>query len=109
MEEGYGRQIRGLERIGRAGLCRYPSKPTGREWGMPHTTFRKVMNTSPCVLISGCRYCDLPRGVLWGFEECGASLAGGWDARRHARPHPGTKHLVFRDYVIPWGIRLYVK
>jgi transposase len=39
-----------------------PSEPTKRGRGMPHTPFRKVVNTLLYVLITGCRWCDLPRG-----------------------------------------------
>ena len=39
-----------------------PAAPPQRGRGMPHTPFRKVVNTLLYVLITGCRWCDLPRG-----------------------------------------------
>jgi transposase len=33
--------------------------------GMPHTPFRKVVNTVLDGLITGCRWCDLSRGRQW--------------------------------------------
>ena len=36
-----------------------PPEPTQRGRGMPHTP--KVVNTLLYVLITGCRWCDLPR------------------------------------------------
>jgi transposase len=39
----------------------FPPLPK-RSRGMPHTPFRQVVNTLLYVLITGCRWCDLPRG-----------------------------------------------
>jgi transposase len=41
---------------------------------MPHTPFRIVVNTLLYVLITGCRWCDLPRGPQWASK----SAAHGW-------------------------------
>ena len=43
----------------------FPPEPTKRGRGMPATPFRKVVNTLLYVLITGCRWCDLPRGPQW--------------------------------------------
>jgi transposase len=32
---------------------------------MPHTPFRKVVNTLLYMLITGCRWCDVPHGSQW--------------------------------------------
>jgi transposase len=42
----------------------FAPEPAARGRGMPHTPFRKVVNTLLSVLITGCRWCDLPRGPL---------------------------------------------
>jgi transposase len=36
--------------------------PPKRGRGMPHTPLRQVVNTLLYVLITGCRWCDLPVG-----------------------------------------------
>ena len=43
--------------------------PLKRGRGMPPTPFRKVVNTLLYVLITGCRWCDLPRGVQWASKS----------------------------------------
>jgi transposase len=47
----------------------FASEPTARGRGMPHTPFRKVVNTLLYVLITGCRWCDLPRGPPWASKS----------------------------------------
>jgi transposase len=41
----------------------------GRGKAVPETSFRKVVNTLLCVLITGCRWCDLPRGPQWASKS----------------------------------------
>lgn len=43
--------------------------PPKRSRGMPHTPFRQVVNTLLYVLITGCRWCDLPRGPQWASKS----------------------------------------
>ena len=40
-----------------------------RERGMPHAPFRYVLNTLMYVLITGCRWCDVPRGATCGHQK----------------------------------------
>ncbi len=40
-----------------------------RERGMPHAPFRYVLNTLMYVLITGCRWCDVPRGAIWALKS----------------------------------------
>ena len=47
----------------------FPPSPPRRGRGMPHTPFRKVVNTLLYVLITGCRWCDLPRGPQWASKS----------------------------------------
>jgi transposase len=47
----------------------FPPEPTKRSRGMPHTPFRQVVNTLLYVLITGCRWCDLPRGPQWASKS----------------------------------------
>ena len=57
----------------------FPPAPTKRSRGMPHTPFRQVVNTLLYVLMTGCRWCDLPRGPQWGSK----SAAHRWLQRWH--------------------------
>jgi transposase len=47
----------------------FPPAPSRRSRGMPHTPFRKVVNTLLYVLITSCRWCDLPRGPQWASKS----------------------------------------
>jgi transposase len=62
----------------------FPPAPLKCGRGMPHAPFRQILNTLLYVLITGCRWCDVPRGPTMGLEECHAALvaalADGWHA-----------------------------
>ncbi len=45
-----------------------------RSRGMHHVPFRYVLNSLLYILISGCRWCDLPRGEIWASKSAAASL-----------------------------------
>jgi transposase len=47
----------------------FPPEPPARGRGMPHTPFRKVVNTLLYVLMTGCRWCDLPHGAQWASKR----------------------------------------
>jgi transposase len=40
-----------------------------RERGMPHVPFRYVINTLMYVLITGCRWSDVPKGEIWASKS----------------------------------------
>jgi transposase len=61
-----------------ADLC--PPEPTKRGRGMPHTSFRQVVNTWLDVLITGCRWCDLPRGPQWASKSAAHRWLQRWQA-----------------------------
>ncbi len=54
-------------------LLPQPAEKRGR--GMPHAPFRKVLNTQLYVLITGCRWCDIPRGEQWASKSSASSVA----------------------------------
>jgi transposase len=58
----------------------FPSAPPRRRRGMPHTPFRKVVNTLLYVLITGCRWCDLPRGPQWASKSAAHRWLQRWQA-----------------------------
>ncbi len=46
-----------------------PPEPATRRRGMPHVPFRLVLNTLWYLLITGCRWCDIPRGSSWAAKS----------------------------------------
>jgi transposase len=74
----------------------FPLAPTTRGRGMPHTPFRKVVNTLLYVLITGCRWGDLPRGPQWASKSAAHRWLQPWPAdgthkaRRWGRAGPGS-------------------
>ena len=40
--------------------------PEHKTRGMPHSSFRYIINTLLYVEITGCRWCDVPKGPQWG-------------------------------------------
>jgi transposase len=68
----------------------FPPEPAQRGRGMPPTAFRKVLNSLLYVLITGCRWCDLPRGPPWASKSAAQRGLQRWQgdgtlAARHAR------------------------
>jgi transposase len=47
----------------------FPPAPSKRGRGMPHAPFRKILNTLLYVLITGCRWCDVPQGPQWASKS----------------------------------------
>ena len=47
----------------------FPPAPPKRGRGMPHAPFRKILNTLLYVLITGCRWCDVPRAPQWASKS----------------------------------------
>ena len=84
-----------------------PPPPMQRGRGMPPTPWRRVVTTLLYVLITGCRWCDIPRGAPLGLEECCASLAealaAGWDPDCDAGTAAGHCRGAGHDSVAVWG------
>ena len=57
----------------------FPKAPEKRERGMPHSSFRYVLKTLLYLLITGCRWCDVPKGEIWASK----STARRWIKRCH--------------------------
>ena len=47
----------------------FPEKPQKRSRGMPPVPFRYVLNSLLYILITGCRWCDLPYGKQWASKS----------------------------------------
>ena len=68
-----------------------PKEPEKRGKGMPHVPFRAVLNTLLYVLITGCRWCDVPHSrEAAGFKKFRSSMAQEMAKRRHFRKAPVT-------------------
>jgi transposase len=46
-----------------------PPTPQKRRRGMPHAPFRTILNTLLYILMTGCRWCDVPRGPQWASKS----------------------------------------
>ena len=55
-----------------------PPAPEKRGQGMPHTAWRWVVNTILYVLITGCRWCDVPQGPPWAPRSTAHRWLGRW-------------------------------
>jgi transposase len=58
-------------------FSRYAS--TAWTWDAPYP-FRKVVNTLLYVLITGCRWCDLPQGPQWASKSAAPRWLQRWQA-----------------------------
>ena len=47
----------------------FPENSEKRSRGMPRTPFRYVLNTLLYILITGCRWCDVPQGKQWASKS----------------------------------------
>ena len=47
----------------------FPKTPKKRSRGMPAVPFRYVLNSLLYILITGCRWCDLPQGKIWASKS----------------------------------------
>ena len=54
--------------------------------GMPHTPFRYVLNTLLYILITGCRWCDVPQKKQWASKSSATNsvrpMLSAWTNRR---------------------------
>src|SRR5437762_1856830 len=66
----------------------FPPAPPKRGRGMPHVPFRQILNALLYVLITGCRWCDVPRGPQWASK----SATHRWLQRWHADGTLATMH-----------------
>ncbi|WP_414527245.1 transposase [Nodularia chucula] len=47
----------------------FPKEPEKRDRGMPHAPYRYILNTLMYILITGCRWCDTPKGEIWASKS----------------------------------------
>ncbi len=64
-------------------------KAEKRGRGMPHAPCRYILNTLMYVLITGCRWCDVPRGEIWASKSSAhrwrSALASRWNVKTPAK------------------------
>src|SRR5437660_2284025 len=58
----------------------FPPTPPKRGRGMPHAPFRQILNTLLYILITGCRWCDVPRGPQWASKSATHRWLQRWQA-----------------------------
>ena len=58
----------------------FPPAPPKRGRGMPHAPFRTIWNTLLYVLITGCRWCDVPHGPQWASKSATHRWLQCWQA-----------------------------
>jgi transposase len=58
----------------------FPPAPPKRRRGMPHAPFRQVLNTLLYILITGCRWCDIPQGPQWASKSATHRWLQRWQA-----------------------------
>ncbi len=55
-----------------------PQEPEKRSKEYPHASWRKVCHSIFWILITGSRWCDLPKGEAWGARTTSHSRLGVW-------------------------------
>ncbi len=55
-----------------------PPPPVVRKRGKPRSDFRQILNTIFWVLVTGCRWADVPRGSEWGTRSSSHRWLGIW-------------------------------
>lgn len=58
----------------------FPDASEKRGKGMPHAPFRKVINILLYILITGCRWCDVPKGPIWASKSAAHRWLKRWQA-----------------------------
>ena len=57
----------------------FPPGPAKRTRGIPHVPFRCVLNTLLYILITGCRWCDVPVGDQWSSRSSAHRRLKKWE------------------------------
>ncbi len=55
-----------------------PQDPEKKNKGYPHTPWRKVCNSIFWILITGSRWCDIPKGESWASKSSAHRWLGTW-------------------------------
>ncbi|AUB41970.1 Transposase [Nostoc flagelliforme CCNUN1] len=74
---------------------KFPKEPEKRGKGMPHAPYRYVLNSLLYILITGCRWCDLPQGDRWASKSSSHRWLKRW------REDGTLEHLQARVLAMP--------
>jgi transposase len=55
-----------------------PKDPEKRKKGYPHAPWKSICNTIFWILITGSRWCDVPKGSQWGSKSASHRWLGKW-------------------------------
>jgi len=55
-----------------------PKEPEKQTRGYPHAPWKKICNSIFWILITGSRWCDLPKGKQWGARTTSHRWLGVW-------------------------------
>ena len=58
----------------------FPPTPPKRGRGMPHAPFRQILHTLLDILMTGCRWCDVPCGPQWASKSATHRWLQRWQA-----------------------------
>ena len=81
----------------------FPPPPPKRRRGRPPTPVRQVVKTVLDILITGCRWCDLPRGPPWASQSAAPRWLQRWQADGTLAARPARRlGLAEEGGMIPW-------
>jgi transposase len=70
---------------------------------MPHTPVRPVVKTWRYLVITGCRWCDLPRGPPWASQSAAPRWLQRWQADGTLAARPARLlGLAAEGGMMPW-------
>ena len=58
----------------------FPPEPEKRGKGMPHAPYRNILNSLLYMLITGCRWCDIPKGSGWASKSASHRWLERWQS-----------------------------
>ena len=86
---------------------------------MPSVPFRYVLNSLLYILITGCRWCDLPRGEIWASKSSATNpvrpMQKAWTNQRFvlveavARAGARRQRSCRSNFVARWNVRAFAK
>ena len=81
----------------------FPPAPPQRGRGMPHVPCRKILHTLLYVLLTGCRWCDVPCGPRWASKSATPRWWQRWQADGTLAARPARLLGIAEERgMIPW-------
>ena len=80
-----------------------PQEPEARGRGYPHAPWRNVCNSIFWVLITGARWCDIPKGPQWASKSSAHRWLGIWQEDGTLdRILTSLRSIAFLEGLIDW-------